>query len=448
MKILIVGAGAVGYNLARMLAVENHDVAIVEENHARVRRIRDKLDVRAVAGSGASPEVLQQAGISDAELVIAVTERDEVNLIVCTIAKGIGVPQVIARVRSPEYSSERSVFRSPEMGIDYVINPIEITVESIAKIIRTPGATEVADFAGGAILLCGFHVPEDSGIAGKKLAQFKGAQSKNAFLIAAIARGDELIIPGGKDEIRAGDDIYVVVAREYLAPVAKMITREDEGARNIVLFDSGDLSMQLARRLQKELDQIVVIEPDQERAERACARIPRGLVLCGEPTDTEVLREAQIDRASFFMGLSDRDDLNLLSSLFAKKHGARRTMVLTNEPDFVPVIGSIGIDVVINPRLLTVGEILRFIRKGHIVSVVSLREDKAEALELVADPGSKVVGKELSKIKLPRNCLIGAIEREGAMLIPSGDSMIRAGETVIVFALTSAIEKVEKLFSG
>jgi len=448
MRILIVGAGAVGYNLARMLAVENHDVAIVEESHARVRRIREKLDVQAVEGSGASPDVLRQAGISDSDLVIAVTERDEVNLIVCAIAKGNGVQHCIARVRNPEYSGENSVFRSPALGIDYIINPIDITVESIAKIIRTPGATEVADFAGGAILLRGFHVQDSSIVAGKNLAQFKTARTKNAFLIVAIARGDELIIPSGKDEIRAGDDIYVLVAKEYLGAVAKMIATDIEETRNVVLFDSSDLSMQIARRLQKEVDQIVVVEPDQERAERACARIPRGLVLCGEPTDAEVLREAQVDRASFFMGLSDRDDLNLLSALFAKKHGALRTMVLTNEPDFVPVLGSIGIDVVINPRLVTVGEILKFVRRGHVLSVVSLREDKAEALELVADPGSKVVGKELSTIKLPKNCLIGAIGREGAVLIPSGDSVIRAGDTVIVFALASAIEKVERLFSG
>lgn len=448
MRILIVGAGAVGFHLASKLAEENHDVTIIEESRPRVKRIRDRLDVKALEGSGGSPEVLRKAGMSDAELVIAVTDRDELNVIVCTIARNLGVPQTVARVRNNEYSSENSLLDRKALGIDCLVNPVEITVESIAQIIRTPGATEVADFAGGEILLRGFHVTANSMVAGKKLSQFKLGAKRDAFLIVAIARGDELIIPKGNDRIEEGDDIFVLVAKEYLQTVAGMIHEKKAGSTKVVLYDAGDLTMQVARRLQKDVEQIVIIEPDQARAEIACAKLNRGLVLCGEPTEAEILKEAGVRDADFFMGLSARDDLNLLSALFAEKHGAQRSMVLTNEPDFVPVIRSIGIDVAINQRLLTVGEILRYVIRGKVLSVVSLREDKAEALELIAEKGSKIVGKELSKIKLPAGSIIGAINRNGSMMIPGGDSIISAGESVIVFALTKAIEKVERLFNA
>ena len=448
MRILIVGAGAVGFHLAKKLAEENHDVTIVEENRSRIKRIRERLDVKALEGSGGSPEVLRNAGMAESDLVIAVTDRDEMNVIVCTVAKNLGVPRTIARVRNAEYSHESSLLDRQALGVDCIVNPVEITVESIAKIIQTPGATEVADFADGEILLRGFQVNEDSMVAGKRLSQFRLGASRDAFLIVAIVRGEEVIIPKGRDEIRAGDEIYVLVAREYLESVAGMIQRRSESKPSVVLYDSGELTMRLARRIAKEVDQLVVVEPDQARAEMACARLPRGLVLCGEPTEAEILKEARVRDAGFFMGLSDRDDRNLLSALFAKKHGARRTMVLTNEPDFVPVISSIGIDVAINPRLLTVGEILRYVIRGNVLSVVSLREDQAEALELVAESGSKIVGKKLSQLKMPRGSLIGAIHRDGAMLIPSGESVVRSGESVIVFTLTSAIERVERLFTG
>jgi len=447
-RILIVGAGAVGFHLAKKLAEENHDVTIVEENRARIKRIRERLDVKALEGSGGSPEVLRNAGMADAELVIAVTDRDELNVIVCTVAKNLGVARTIARVRNAEYSDESSVLDRQALGVDCLVNPVEITVESIAKIIQTPGATEVADFADGEILLRGFHVTEESMMAGKRLSQFRLGASRDAFLIVAIARGEEVIIPKGTDEIRAGDDIFVLVGREYLESVAGMIQRRSDSKPTVVLYDAGELTMRLAQRISKQVDQMVVVEPDQARAEMACARLPRGLVLSGEPTEAEILKEARVKDADFFMGLSDRDDRNVLSALFAKKHGAMRTMVMTNEPDFVPVISSIGIDVAINPRLLTVGEILRYVIRGNVLSVVSLREDQAEALELVAEAGSKIVGKKLSQIKMPRGSLIGAIHRDGAMLIPGGESVIRANESVIVFTLTSAIERVERLFTG
>ena len=442
------GAGAVGFHLARKLAEDSHDVTVVEENRERIKRIRDRLDVQVHEGSAQSPEALQRAGMKGAELVIAVTDRDELNVIVCAIAKSFGVPNTVARVRNAEYSHEQSLLDRNALGIDCLVNPVEITLESIVKIIQTPGATDVADFADGEILLRGFHVTEESLVAGKKLSQFRLGADRDAFLIVAIARDEELIIPKGKDEIRAGDDIFVLVAKDYLQTVAGMIQKGGGDAPSIVLYGSDDLTLMLAKRLGKEVDNLVVIEPDQARAEMVCARIPRGLVLCGEPTDPDVLKEARIKHADFFMGLSDRDDMNLLSALFAKKHGARRTLVLTNEPDFVPVIGSIGVDVVMNARLLTVGEILRYVIRGHLLSVVSLREDKAEALELVAKKGSKIVGKALSTVRLPSGSIIGAINRDGSMLIPDGNSVIKAGESVIVFALTRAIDKVERLFSA
>lgn len=448
MRILIIGAGAVGFQLARKLAEENHDVTIVEENRERVRRLRDRLDVRVLEGSGGSPEILRRAGIAQSELVIAVTDRDELNLIGCAIAKNLGVPQTVARVRNAEYSAEDSLLNRDALGIDCLVNPVEITVESIAKIIKTPGATEVADFAGGKILLRGFHVSEDSLVAGKDLSQFKLGAARDAFLIVAIARGDELIIPKGKDRIEAGDDIFVLVAKDHLQTVAGMIQKGASAPPKVVIYDADELTMRVAKRLEKQVEQVVIIDPDQERAELACSRLARGLVLCGEPTEAELLAEARVKDADFFMGLSARDDRNVLSALFAKKHGASRTMVLTNEPDFVPVIGSIGIDVAINPRLLTVGEILRYVIRGNVVSVVSLREDKAEALELIAEQGSKIVGRELSKVKMPRGSLVGAINREGSMMIPGGDSVIRAGESVIVFALTKSIDRVERLFTA
>lgn len=448
MKILIVGAGAVGFNLAKQLSGEGHTVSIIESDPQISRKITEKLDALCVSGSGNLPSALEEAGIKEVDMVLAVTDSDEINLTVCLLAYWYGVKSKIARLRNEEFTKEDSILRKNQFFIDRIINPIPITVDSILKVIETPGATYVADFVESDILFRGFRVPPDAPIAGRKIKELKEAGSTDSFLIVAIQRGDDMVIPLGEMEICPDDNIFVLLARASLPYFLPMVNRRATEAQGIVIYGATSIGIQLANALEKTTSTVILIEPDKEKAQMAASKLTRATVLHGHATETEIIQQATLEPVDFFIGASANEQDNILACLLAKKQYAKKTIVITHEPDYVPIFGSIGMDVVINPRLITVSSILQHITRGPILGVAKLfGKTEAEATEMIAERGSEVAGKKLSKVSFPKGSIVGSVIKNGSMILPYGDCVISPGDRAIVFYMPEAREKVQALFT-
>lgn len=446
MKILIVGAGAVGFNLAKQLSNEGHDISVVEPDEALVNKINEKLDVFVVKGEGSSPSMLETCGIRETEMILAVTNSDEVNIVVCMLANQYGVKKKIARIRNYEFTSKNFFMKENDFCIDRMINPDLITVNSILKIIETPGSTYVADFKDINVVLRGFNVPGDAPIVGRHLSELKEIGSAGSFLIVAIQRGEDMIIPSGETVIQSNDNIFVVVAEAGIPYFLPMVTKRSEKVAKVLIYGATNTGLLLSKRLESSSIEVTLIEPQQKLAEKAASDLVKAVVLHGSATDIDLLKETSIETMNFFIAASNDDQSNLLATMLAKKFGAKKTIVITDEPSYVTIFSSLGIDIVINPRQIMVSSILQYVRRGQIPSVVKVNESDAEAIEFVVEEGSKIEGKQLSNVKFPQGSILGAIIRNGVMDIPSGKSVINSGDRVIVFSLPTAIEKVQSLF--
>ncbi len=445
MRILIVGAGIVGYNLAQELSQEGHDIAIVDQNSERIRRIADTLDVLAVEGNACMPSVLIKAGVKSSEMVIAVTEKDEINLLACILASRFDVPKRFARLRNKEFSNQNRVFSPDELSIDQIINPGQIIIKTILQILETPGVVSVAEFADGEILLREFDVPEDAPLSGKTIHDIRNITQMDSFLIVAIVRDGELIIPKDQDIIQAGDRFYTLVDKEFLPFLLPMLNRTMDQVEKIIIYGATSTSTQLASILEKNMLDVCIIEPSREKAQRAADQLKRTVVQHGSGTDMDLFNEINMKDADFFLALSHDDENNILSALLAKKYGAKRALVITHDPEYLPILDSIGMDITINPRLITVSAILKHLRKGRVMSVFKLIED-AEVMEIEVEENSSIANKQIVNIKFPKGAMIGAVLRKGEMLLPDDEVTLEAEDSVIIVALPGTIEKIEKLF--
>ena len=439
------GAGIVGYNLAQELSHEGHDIAIVDQDPERVRRITDTLDVMAVEGNACLPSVLMKAGIKSSEMLIAVTEKDEINLLSCFLASRFEVPKRFARLRNMEFTAKDSIFSPEEIFIDQAINPGQIIVETILKILETPGVVSVAEFADGEVLLREFDVPENAPIAGKTIENIRNITQMDSFLIVAIVRDGELVIPKDQDILQAGDRFYTLIDKEFLPFLLPMLNRTMDQVEKIIIYGATSTSTQLALALEENMRDVCIIEPSREKAHRAADQLTRTVVQHGSGTDIDLFNEINMKDADFFLALSHDDENNILSALLAKKYGAKRALVITHDPEYLPILDSIGMDITINPRLITVSAILKHLRKGQVMSVFKLIED-AEVMEIGVQEDSSIANKHIGKINFPKGAIIGALLRQGEMLLPNDEVTIEAGDSVIVVALPGTIEKIEKLF--
>lgn len=439
------GAGIVGYNLAEELSKEGHDIAIVDQDPERIRRITDTLDVMVVEGNACFPSVLVTAGIKSSEMLIAVTEKDEVNLLACFLASRFKVSKRFARLRNMEFTGTERVFSPEELCINQAINPGQIIVETILKILETPGVVSVAEFADGEVLLREFDVPENAPIAGKTIQEIRSITQMDSFLIVAIVRDGELVIPKDQDILQAGDRFYTLVDKEFLPFLLPMLNRTLDHVEKIIIYGATSTSTQLAKALEEDMRDVCIIEPSREKAHRAADKLKRTVVQHGSGTDMDLFNEINMKDADFFLALSHDDENNILSALLAKKYGAKRALVITHDPEYLPILDSIGIDITINPRLITVSAILKHLRKGRVMSVFKLIED-AEVMEIGVEEDSFISNKQIGKINFPEGAIIGALLRQGEMLLPNDDVTIEAGDSVIVVALPGTIEKIEKLF--
>ena len=447
MNILIVGAGIVGFNLAQELSHEGHDISIIDANPEKIQRISEKLDVLAVRGNGCLPSILIQGRILDAEMVIAVTDKDEINLMVCFLAHKFEVKERFARLRNMELTGENQVFKPEELFVDHAINPAEIIIDSILKIIKTPGAVNVAEFADGQIFFRGFDVPADAPLAGKTIEEIREVCELNAFLVVAIVREGKMIIPKYENRIQAGDKIYVLVDHDFLPLILPMLNRQVDEIQKIIIYGASQIAVHLARELNEFISDVSIIEPSLEKANEAADTLEDTVILHGSGTDPDLFNDINMKDADLFLALSNNDEMNILSALLAKKHGAKRAAVITNDPDYLPILDSIGMDVTINPRLITVSEILKHLRKGQVVNLYKLIEGEAEVLEIVISAESAAAGRLINQLHMPEHSIIGAVLRvDGEMVVPGGSTEILEGDTVIVVTLPDCIGKIEKIF--
>jgi len=445
MKILIVGAGIVGNNLAQELSEEGHDISIIDQDPEKIRRISETLDVMSVCGNACLPSVLVKAGIRDMEMVIAVANKDEINLMVCFLASKFKVPKRFARLRSMEFTGSGQIFPHEELLVDQAINPGEIITDTVIKLLQTPGAVNVAEFAQGKVLLREFDLPDNAPLAGKSIEELASISDLDLILIVAIVRGGKLIIPRPKDVLQTGDRIYTMVYKEFLPFLLPMLNKTVDEVKKIVIFSANRVSINLAKALEEIVKDVCIIEPSREAANKAAEELSKTLVHHGTGTDLDLFNDINMEDVDFFMALSDDDENNILSALLAKKYGARRALVITNDPEYLPILDSIGMDITINPRLIVVSTILKHLRKGGVISVFKLVEG-AEVMELVVDANSTIAGNKVSDLKFPKDAMIGAILRRGEMMVPDEGLTILEGDSVIVVVLSSAIEKIEKLF--
>jgi trk system potassium uptake protein TrkA len=445
-QVIIIGSGKVGFNLAQMLSAEQHDVIVIEKDEERRQNIGEYLDIQTVAGNGASPAVLLNAGIRTADMLIAVTEQDEINMVACILAKQFGVQRTVARVRNPEYTEGSQAVSYPKLGIDLIINPEQVTAREIVKLIEVPEALDVVYYAEGRIQMVEIKINDRTPVVGKKLKELNFPQP---VLVACILRNNNMIVASGEDMIKQGDHVFIMVRTRDSAVLEKFIGKQLKKPENITILGAGRISYYLTELLlKKKMASVKVIEKNRPAAKVFAQRMPEALVINGDGADPELLMEENIPDTNVFVAVTADDKLNLLVSLLAKNLGVKRTITQVRRSDYAQLMEQVGIDVAVSPRLLTAEAILRFIRRGNIVSVTLLDGDKAEVLEIIVPEKAKVVNRSLKQIKLPAGTLVGAIRRQEEVIIPQGSDVIKAGDQVMVFTLPQHISLIEKYFQA
>ena len=445
MNFIIVGAGEVGYHLASRLSQEKMDVVVIEKDKEKVKRVIDTLDVQTIHGSGSSVEILKQAGVEDADMLIAVTNSDEVNMISCLVASAQSkVPMKIARIRNPEYAQDVGILGEKHLNIDLAINPELEMVRTISRLVEIPDATDVVEFAEGRVRITGIKVDPHSYVIGKKLQNLDKENEKHDIIIAAIFRDDKVIIPRGDDIIQENDLVYAVTEANKILTITNYFKEKERRAQRVMILGGGEIAIELAQRFEKRNIKTKIIEHNEQRCLEIAEKLEKTIVLRGDGTDRELLEEENIKDVDVFITISESEQTNILVSLLAKRLGAKKVISLINNLSYTSLVSNIGVDVVISPHLSAISRILQFIRKGKVLSVASFHKENAEAIEIVALETSDLVNKPLRDIKFPRGAIIGAVARGKEIIIPTGDTLILPDDRVIIFTLTSAIPSVEK----
>lgn len=449
MRILILGGGAVGALVAQRLIREKNEVIIVEENGDRCVELEDSLDAKVVKGDASSIKTLERAGLLTADMLIAVTSSDETNVLGCLIAQAFSNVRIkVARLRTHEVDRWRSICASKLLGVDLVIHPDSETVESMLEVVGLPGVSDVVQFAEGKVRLFGMNVEAGSWFADNQIRELDELSPDSNFLVAMIFRGRRVIIPSGDDTLQPGDHVYVMVPTDHLDTAFEFFgLRRVEKVQRIFVLGGKQLGIEAAQRLEQAGVQVKLFERDYDRCQMIATLVKNTVVVHADGTDQRILAEENISGIDAYLALTGDDEVNIISSLLAKRMGSQKAIALVNRIDFMPMAQLLGINSTFSTRLVVVDRILRYIRKGNVVSVTTFREEEAEAIELVATPGSKYVGKPLKDVALPKGLVVGAIVRStGEVEVPRGDSIINLDDHVIFFCLEKLIQKLEKSF--
>jgi len=450
MKIIILGAGQVGSSVANALASEANDITLVDLDTNRLREMQDHLDLRTVTGHAAHPDVLRRAGAEDADMVLAVTNSDETNMVACQVAYTLfHTPTKIARVRAQEYLAAKELFAQDAMPIDVLISPEQLVVEHIERLIRTPGALQVMDFAEGKARLVGLKSAMDGPLCGHSLADLPAIFPDIETRVAAIFRRGRGIAPDGDTVIEPDDEVFFVSSTRDSLKLMREISQHEAPSRRIIIAGGGNIGVRLASKLERDFN-VKLIEFSQRRAEEVSRVLDKTIVLRGDAADEALLHEENIDNTDVFCAVTNNEQVNILSAMLAKRMGARKVMALINRGAYVDLVQSSVIDIAISPQQATIGSLLAHVRRGDVAAVHSLRRGAAEAIEAVAHGDaktSKVVGRRVEQIKLPRGTTIDALVRGDEVIIAHHDTLIEADDHVILFlSEKSRIGEVEKLF--
>ncbi|HDS1706803.1 Trk system potassium transporter TrkA [Pseudomonas putida] len=450
MKIIILGAGQVGGTLAEHLASEANDITVVDTDGDRLRDLGDRLDIRTVQGRGSLPTVLRQAGADDADMLVAVTNSDETNMVACQVAYSLfHTPTKIARVRESSYLTREELFDNDHIPVDVLISPEQVVTNYIKRLIEHPGSLQVIDFAEGKAQLVAVKAYYGGPLVGQQLRQIRAHMPNVDTRVAAIFRRDRPITPRGDTVIEADDEVFFIAAKKDIRAVMGELRRIDETNKRIVIAGGGQIGERLAEAIESRY-QVKIIEMSPARCRHLSDTLESTVVLQGSASDKDLMLEENIADADIFLALTNDDEANIMSSLLAKRLGAGKVMTIINSPAYVDLVQGGDIDIAISPQLATIGTLLAHVRRGDIVSVHSLRRGAAEAIEAVAhgdSKSSKVVGKAIENIALPPGTTIGAIIRDEEVMIAHDDTVIESGDHVILFVVDKKhIRDVEKLF--
>ena len=451
MKILILGAGQVGSTAAVSLAREEaNEVTIVDRNPDVLRELQDRLDVRTVVGNASYPDVLERAGAREADMLIALTSSDEINMLACQIALTLfKTPTRIARIRARALIAHEALFGPGGIPVDVAISPSSLVTDYIAQLIRFPGALQVLEFADGKVRLVATRADRGGALVGHPLRDLPKHIPNVESRVVAIYRGGKGIIPDGDTVVEEGDEVFFLAARKDARTVLREMRKLDEPARKVVIAGGGNIGLDLARTLEGSC-QVKIIERDWQRARRISDQLSRAIVLQGDSADEELLLEENIDSTDVFVAVTNAEEANILSSMLAKRLGARKVMALINKIAYAELVEAGTIDIAISPQQITLGTLLAHVRRGDVVKVHSLRRGAAEAIEAVAHGEareSRVVGRRIEEIQLPRGATISAIVRGDEVLMAHHDTIVEADDHVILFiADRRQIDEVERLF--
>ncbi len=450
MKILVVGSGQVGFFLCDRLSREGHEVTLIDQDEAAVERAQDRLNVLGVVGNGASAEILEQAGIKDVEIFIAVTNMDEVNILACLIAREYQVEILIARTKNIEYTSRKAILSKEKLGIDLLINPEDAVAEELSKLACNSKAFDVAEFADGQILFQGYRIEPDSPICDLTLAELGELRGMYRFVVVAITRGRTTIIPRGEDTIQAGDRIYIFAPQKELPAINYLLQAEQlakKPTRRAFIMGGSRIGTKVAQNLEKLNYHVKLVEKDEARCYKLAEVLDKTVVLNAEGLDVQTLVDEGLTDADTFIAVTENDQTNILTCLLARQHKVSRTLALVSQPELIGLASELGIDVCISPRLAAAGAILKFVRRGEVVSLTAVEDSNSEVLELIISDDCGLLATPLSQLHFPRGAIIGAIVQGENYEIPTGESVLAAGDRVVVFSLPEALQKVERFFA-
>lgn len=451
MKIVILGAGQVGRTAAYHLSREEaNEVTVVDTNEDVLRSLQDRLDIRTVAGNASYPTVLEAAGAPEADIIVALTSSDEVNMMACEVAYTLyRTPTKIARIRSAEYTARPELFSDEALSVDVFISPEQLVTEYVERLIKYPGALQVLDFADGRVQLVGVRALRGGSLVGHGLRELPQHLLKAQARVVAIYRAGRSVPPEGDTIIEDGDEVFFLAARSDIRRVMSEMRKQDAPVRRVVIAGGGNIGFRLAKTLEGN-SQVKLIERDTRRARKISELLENTIVLNGDAADEELLIEENIDSADVFAALTNSEEANILSAMLAKRLGAHKVMALINKPSYTDLIESSSIDIAISPQTITIGSLLAYVRRGDIVRVHSLRRGAAEALEAVVHGDvetSRVVGRKVEEIRLPEGTLIGAIVRGDEVVMAHHDTVIDTNDHVILFLSDRRhLEAVERLF--
>jgi len=451
MKILILGAGQVGSSAAYHLSREEaNEVTVVDMRPDVLRELQDRLDIRTVVGHAAYPDVLDRAGANDADIVVALTDADETNMVACQVAYTLfHTPTKIARIRSAEYMNTQGLFTQDAIPVDVRISPEQLVCEYVEQLILYPGASQVLDFADGRVRLVGVKADRDGLLVGQRIATLKEHIPNTEGRIAAIYRKGKAMLPEGDTVIQEGDEVFFIADRKDIRVFMSEMRRLEDPVRRVVIAGGGNIGLRLALALE-QTNQVKIIERDPQRARNISEQLNKAIVLVGDAADEELLIEENIDNVDVFCALTNSEEANILSSMLAKRLGSHKVMALINRASYVDLVEAGSIDIAISPQQVTIGSLLAHVRRGDVVKVHSLRRGAAEAIEAIAhgnEGESKVVGRKIEDIDLPKGAAIVTLVRDGQVIIAHHDTVVETDDHVIMFLTDRRkIENLEKLF--